>query len=105
MDVIALHQAGFDNAIASLGTAFTSGHGQLIKRYVDEVVIAFDSDGAGVNAALRSIPILKSAGLIVRVLNMETAKDPDEFIQNQGVEAFQTLYTMQQRVLCLRLNN
>ncbi len=77
MDVIALHQAGFDNAIASLGTAFTSGHGQLIKRYVDEVVIAFDSDGAGVNAALRSIPILKSAGLIVRVLNMETAKDPD----------------------------
>jgi DNA primase len=91
MDVIALHQAGFDNAIASLGTAFTSGHGQLIKRYVDEVVIAFDGDGAGVNAALRSIPILKSAGLIVRVLNMETAKDPDEFIQNQGVEAFQTL--------------
>lgn len=88
MDVIALHQAGFDNAIASLGTAFTSGHGQLIKRYVDEVVIAFDSDGAGVNAALRSIPILKSAGLIVRVLNMETAKDPDEFIQKQGVEAF-----------------
>ncbi len=91
MDVIALHQAGFDNAIASLGTAFTSGHGQLIKRYVDEVVIAFDSDGAGVNAALRSIPILKSAGLIVRVLNMETAKDPDEFIQNQGIEAFNEL--------------
>ncbi len=91
MDVIALHQAGFDNSIASLGTAFTSGHGQLIKRYVDEVVIAFDSDGAGVNAALRAIPILKSAGLIVRVLNMESAKDPDEYIQKHGVDSFRQL--------------
>jgi len=91
MDVIALHQAGFDNSIASLGTAFTGGHGHLIKRYVDEVVVAFDSDGAGVNATLRSIPILKSAGLIVRVLIMNEYKDPDEFIQNKGNEAFEEL--------------
>jgi DNA primase len=91
MDVIALHQAGFDNSIASLGTAFTGGHGHLIKRYVDEVVVAFDSDRAGVNATLRSIPILKSAGLIVRVLIMNDYKDPDEFIQNKGNEAFEEL--------------
>jgi len=89
MDVIALHQAGFDNAIASLGTAFTGGHGHLIKRYVDEVVIAFDSDGAGVKASLRAIPILKSAGLIVRVLTMDQYKDPDEFIKHKGREAFE----------------
>jgi len=91
MDVIALHQAGFDNSIASLGTAFTSGHGNLIKRYVEEVVIGFDSDSAGVNATLRSIPILKSAGLIVRVLIMDGYKDPDEFIMNKGAEAFKQL--------------
>ncbi len=91
MDVIALHQAGFDNAIASLGTAFTGGHGHLIKRYVDEVVISFDSDGAGVNATLRAIPILKSAGLMVRVLVMEGAKDPDELIKKSGREAYETL--------------
>lgn len=91
MDVIALHQAGFDNAIASLGTAFTSGHGHLIKRYVDEVVISFDSDNAGVNATLRAIPILKSSGLNVRVLIMEGAKDPDEYIELNGAEAFEEL--------------
>ena len=91
MDVIALHQAGFDNAIASLGTAFTGGHGHLIKRYVDEVVISFDSDGAGVNASLRAIPILKSAGLIVRVLVMKGAKDPDELIKKHGRESYEQL--------------
>ena len=59
MDVIALHQAGFDNAVASLGTSFTSGHANLLKRYTKEVYLTFDSDGAGVKAALRAIPILK----------------------------------------------
>lgn len=91
MDVIALHKHGFDNAIASLGTAFTSGHGNLIKRYSDEVIIAFDSDNAGVNASLRAIPILKKSGLSVRVIQMEDYKDPDEYLKNKGAKAFEEL--------------
>ena len=71
MDVIALHQAGFDNAVASLGTSFTSGHANLLKRYTKEVYLTFDSDGAGVKAALRAIPILKEAGLTAKVINAE----------------------------------
>lgn len=89
MDVIALHQAGFDCAVASLGTAFTPGHALLIKRYVSEVVITYDSDGAGQKAALRAIPILKRAGLSVRVLSMKPYKDPDEFIVHLGPEEYQ----------------
>ncbi len=88
MDVIAMHQAGFMNAVASLGTAFTSQHAALLKRYTDQVVLTYDSDGAGVKAALRAIPILKSVGMSVRVLNMRPYKDPDEFIKNLGPEAF-----------------
>lgn len=89
MDVIALHQAGFDNAVASLGTAFTPGHANLLKRYTKEVYLTFDSDGAGVKAALRAIPILKEAGLTARVIDMKPYKDPDEFIKNLGTEAYQ----------------
>lgn len=89
MDVISMHQAGFTNTIASLGTAFTSPHASLIKRYVDEVYLAYDSDGAGVKAALRAIPILKEAGLKIKVIHMEPYKDPDEFIKNLGKEAFE----------------
>ena len=89
MDVIAMHQAGFDCAVASLGTAFTQGHAMLIKRYVKDVVLTYDSDGAGVKAAMRAIPILKSVGISVRVLNMRPYKDPDEFIVHEGAEAFQ----------------
>ena len=89
MDVIAMHQAGFTNAVASLGTAFTSQHASLIRRYTDQVILTYDSDGAGVKAALRAIPILKEAGISARVLNMEPYKDPDEFIKNLGAEAFQ----------------
>lgn len=89
MDVIALHQAGFDNAVASLGTAFTSGHASLLKRYTKEVYLTFDSDGAGVKAALRAIPILKEAGLTARVIDMKPYKDPDEFIKALGTEAYQ----------------
>lgn len=89
MDVIALHQAGFDNAVASLGTAFTAGHASLLKRYTKEVYLTFDSDGAGVRAALRAIPILKEAGLTAKVIHMEPYKDPDEFIKGLGPEEFQ----------------
>lgn len=89
MDVISLHQAGFNQAVASLGTALTSGQASLMKRYTDEVLITYDSDGAGVKAALRAIPILKAAGLTTRVINMEPYKDPDEFIKGLGAEAFQ----------------
>ena len=88
MDVIAMHQAGFTNAVASLGTAFTSQHAMLLKRYTDQVILTYDSDGAGVRAALRAIPILKEVGMSVKVLNMQPYKDPDEFMKNLGAEAF-----------------
>ncbi|MBS6644571.1 MAG: DNA primase [Clostridiaceae bacterium] len=88
MDVIAMHQAGFTNAVASLGTAFTTQHAALLKRYTDQVILTYDSDGAGVKAALRAIPILKSVGMSIKVLNMQPYKDPDEFMKNLGPEAF-----------------
>lgn len=89
MDVIALHRAGFTNAVAALGTAFTDQHAMLIKRYVKEVVLTFDSDGAGRKAALRAIPILKRAGIAMKVLDMTPYKDPDEFIKNLGADEYQ----------------
>lgn len=89
MDVIALHQAGFDNAVASLGTSLTSGHASLLKRYTKEVYITYDSDGAGVKAALRAIPILKEVGITTKIINMQPYKDPDEFIKALGAQAYQ----------------
>lgn len=89
MDVISLHQAGFTQAVASLGTALTPGQAALMKRYTDNVLITYDSDAAGVKAALRAIPILKEAGLTTKVINMQPYKDPDEFIKALGAEAFQ----------------
>ncbi|MDD6811356.1 MAG: DNA primase [Lachnospiraceae bacterium] len=89
MDVIAMHQAGFTQAVASLGTAFTVGQANLLRRYTEEVLLAYDSDGAGVNAALRAIGILKETGLRGKVINMQPYKDPDEFIKANGAEAFQ----------------
>lgn len=89
MDVISLHQAGFTNAVASLGTALTAGHASLIKRYVNEVYLTYDSDEAGTKAALRAVPILKEAGITCRIIRMEPYKDPDEFIKNLGREAFE----------------
>ncbi len=89
MDVIAMHQAGFTQAVASLGTAFTSGQASLLKRYTEDVLLAYDSDGAGTNAALRAIGILKESGLRGRVIDMRPYKDPDEFMKNLGAEAFQ----------------
>ena len=89
MDVISMHQAGFSNAVASLGTALTEKHATLLKRYTDEVILTYDSDDAGVRAALRAIPIVKRAGLRARVLHMNPYKDPDEFIKTLGAEKFQ----------------
>lgn len=89
MDVIAMHQAGFTQAVASLGTAFTTGQASLLGRYTEEVLLAYDSDGAGVNAAMRAIGILKEAGLRGKVIDMQPYKDPDEFVKNMGAEAFQ----------------
>ena len=89
MDVISLHQAGFNNAVAALGTAFTQRHATLIKRYVKEVVLTFDSDEAGIKAALRAIPYLRDAGLAIKVLNMKPYKDPDEFIKALGRDAYE----------------
>lgn len=89
MDVISLHQAGFTQAVASLGTAFTAGHANILRRYTENVYLAFDSDGAGVKAALRAIGILKEVELSGKVINMQPYKDPDEFIKNLGCEEFQ----------------
>ena len=88
LDVISMHQAGFTNAVASLGTAFTSQHAGVLKRYTDQVILTYDSDGAGIKAALRAIPILRDAGISARVLNMKPYNDPDEFIKNMGADAF-----------------
>lgn len=89
MDVIALHQAGFDNAVASLGTSLTSGHANLLSRYTKEVYLTYDSDGAGVKAALRAIPILAEAGITTKVIDMSPYKDPDEFIKALGAGEYQ----------------
>ena len=89
MDVISMHQAGFNNAVASLGTALTSQQAALMKRYTEEVLVIYDSDEAGTKAALRAIPILNAAGLTARVVDLKPHKDPDEFIQAEGTEAFQ----------------
>jgi DNA primase len=89
MDVIALHNAGFENSVASLGTALTALHVKLIGRYTKKVILTYDSDKAGINAAKRAIPLLKEENINVKVLSMAPYKDPDEFIKNLGSEEFQ----------------
>lgn len=89
MDVISLHQAGFNNAVASLGTALTGLQASLIKRYVNDVVLCYDSDEAGTKAAMRAIPILKEAGLTAKVIDLRPYKDPDEFIKANGNDEFE----------------
>lgn len=84
MDVIALHQAGFPNTIATLGTALTVEQSRLLARYTGEVFLCYDSDEAGQKASSRAIPLLRDAGLTVRVLNLSAGKDPDEFIRSHG---------------------
>ena len=103
MDTISLHQAGFDSAVASLGTALTEEHAQLLSRYFKEAVISYDGDGAGVAAAQRAIPLLEKAGLKVRVLRMTGAKDPDEFIKAYGRDAFAKLLDRSENQVDYRL--
>ncbi len=89
MDVISLHQAGFTNAVASLGTALTDRNALKISKYVKEVYLTYDSDGAGTKASLRAIPMLEARGITVKVVNMKPYKDPDEFIKALGADEYQ----------------
>ena len=89
MDVIALHQAGFTNAVASLGTAMTEKHARLLKRYTDEVILTQDSDAAGIRAKVRAYPLLHDAGISVKILDMGKYKDPDELLQAEGAEGYE----------------
>ena len=89
MDVISMHQAGFTNAVASLGTALTEEQCRLLRRYVGEILLTYDSDGAGIKAAKRAMPMLKAVGIQSKVISMKPYKDPDEFIKAMGQEAFQ----------------
>ena len=91
MDAIALHQFGFDCAVASLGTALTEDGANLLARYTEQVVLIYDGDEAGQNATKRAIPILEKAGLQVKVLQMRDAKDPDEFLKKFGADRFKLL--------------
>ena len=91
MDAIALHQYGFDCAVASLGTALTEDGAALLSRYTDQVVLIYDSDTAGQNATKRAIPILEKAGLQVKVLQVRDAKDPDEYLKKFGADKFKNL--------------
>lgn len=91
LDAIALHQFGFDCAVASLGTALTEEHAQLLAKYTNQVVLTYDSDEAGQNATRRAIPILERAGLQIKILRMQGAKDPDEFLKKFGADKFRVL--------------
>ena len=91
IDVVALHQYGFDNAIASLGTSLTEEQAALMTRYTDQVVLIYDGDKAGQNATQRAIPILEKAGLQVKVLQIKDAKDPDEYLKKFGADKFRLL--------------
>ena len=91
MDAISLHQYGFDCAVASLGTALTQEHAQLLAKYTNQVVLTYDADEAGQNATRRAIPMLERAGLQVKILRMQGAKDPDEFLKKYGADRFRAL--------------
>jgi len=103
IDVVSLHQAGFDSAVASLGTSLTPEQARLISRYTHEVVIAYDNDAAGQKAAQRAIGILEPLDLKVRVLQMEGAKDPDEYIKARGRDAFANLLSASENHIEYRL--
>ena len=103
IDVVSLHQAGFDSAVASLGTSLTPEQARLLSRYTGEVIIAYDNDGAGQKAAQRAIGILEKLDLKVKVLRMSGAKDPDEFIRLKGAEAFRNLLNASENQVDYRL--
>lgn len=88
MDAIALHQFGVENAVASLGTAFTENQAKLLKRFSNEIIIAYDSDLAGQAATLKGLAILEKEGCVVKVLSLPSGKDPDEYIRKEGIDAF-----------------
>ena len=104
IDVVSLHQAGFDSAVASLGTSLTPEQARLLSRYTDQVIIAYDNDGAGVKAAQRAIGILEKLDMRVKVLRMSGAKDPDEFIRTRGADAFRNLLEASENQVDYRLN-
>ncbi|MBQ9604939.1 MAG: DNA primase, partial [Firmicutes bacterium] len=104
MDVISLYQAGFTNAIAACGTAFNEKHAGVIKRYTRNIIALFDSDEAGENAALKAIPVLKKAGIKMKILQVPNAKDPDEYIKNFGAEAFAKLLKTAVNPTIFRIN-
>ena len=103
VDVASLHQAGFDSAVASLGTSLTPEQARLLSRFTNEVVIAYDSDGAGQKAAQRAITLLEKLDLRVRVLRMEGAKDPDEYLKRFGADAFRNLLDASENHIDFRL--
>ena len=103
IDVVSLHQAGFDSAVASLGTSLTPEQARLLSRYTDQVIIAYDSDGAGTKAAQRAIGILEKLDMRVKVLRMTDAKDPDEFIKKKGPDAFRNLLEASENQVDYRL--
>lgn len=105
VDVVSMHQAGFDNAVASLGTSLTAEQARLISRYVNEVVIAYDGDAAGQKATARAISILEKLDMRVRVLTLEGAKDPDEFIKAKGADAFRNLLEKSEEHIDYSLRN
>lgn len=104
IDVVSLHQAGFDSAVASLGTSLTGEQAQLLSRYTKEVVIAYDADGAGRKAAERAIALLDKLHLRVRVLELEDAKDPDEYLKAKGAAAFRNLLDASENHMEFRLS-
>ncbi len=91
MDAIALHQYGFDSAVASLGTALTEEHANLLSKYTERIVLTYDADDAGQNATRRAVPMLEKAGLKVKILRMEGAKDPAEYLKKFGADRFRLL--------------
>ena len=103
IDVVSLHQAGFDSAVASLGTSLTPEQARLLSRYTNQVIIAYDNDGAGIKAAQRAIGILEKLDLKVKVLRMSGAKDPDEFIKLKGADAFRNLLESSENQIDYRL--
>ncbi|MDE5883636.1 MAG: DNA primase, partial [Oscillospiraceae bacterium] len=104
MDVIAMHQAGFENVVATLGTAITSQQARLIARYTKQVIIAYDSDNAGQNATEKALRHFEAIGLQARILRIENAKDPDEFLKKYGREKFRELLERAQDTVSFRIS-